>query len=163
MNIPQYIALCLLFEGLGLGCSCQAVPIREAYKAASVVFSGTVVRVDHLRVKETLLPDGRRHISPPDHDDHTVVTFDVHLGWKGPIERLAQVHATVRPSVCDGYRFMLGKTYVVYATETLNQSWDLLGAVRRVDTIWDVADCPLRVRDDVTTESKRLGTGRAPK
>ena len=65
--------------------------------------------------------------------------------------------------MCDGYKFKEDTEYVVYATNSLNQNREELKRLSNGDLVYDVADCPLRVRTDVTAEAGRLGSGRSPK
>lgn len=139
------------------------MPQREAFRHAAVVFRGRVSQINHLR----FLPDGdsvriEPELNPAAVNDHTLVSFDVITYWKGNIKRAVKVFATARPSMCDGYRFEPGKEYVIYA-RPMDPRWDAMEKFVEGATIYEVADCPLRVvRDDVPREIRSLGRGRSP-
>jgi len=58
-----------------------------------------------------------------------------------------------------GYTFQEGKRYVVYAVD-FPIELDKLRRLAKGAAVYDIPDCPLRVRTDVEGESKLLGKGR---
>ena len=76
--------------------------------------------------------------------------------WPGSATETMRVFAVARPSMCDGYRFRANVEYVVYASKNLNQSWEALQLYKQDAFIFDVAECPLRIRTDVAKEVWRL-------
>lgn len=144
-------------------CECIEIPQRDAFKGALVIFRGKVKEIEHMTLLEALDPrTGKLEARPPLQDDHTIVTFDVDAGWKGPVTPIMKVHATVKGSVCPGYTFQEGKRYVVYAVDFPNPNWDKLRRLAKEAAVYDIPDCPLRVRTDVEGESKLLGKAREP-
>ena len=144
-------------------CECAEPEFRSALKYASVVFRGTVVQIDHLNPIQPPdagndKQDGVAPVAiPRDVDDQTLITFKVTAGWKGSVTETMKVFAVARPSMCDGYRFRQNVEYVVYASTNLDQNWEALQPFKQAAFIYDVADCPLRIRTDVATEVRRLG------
>lgn len=146
-----------------VACECAEVKFGDALKHAAIVFRGTVVRIDHLNPIQPT-DDGNEKQNggavaaiPRSVDDQTLVTFKVTAGWKGSVTAMMKVFAVARPSMCDGYRFRPNVEYVVYASKNLNQNWEELQRFKQGAIIYDVADCPLRIRTDVATEVRRLG------
>lgn len=130
------------------------------------MFRGRVVRIDHMNpIEPSPSDDGPVKLTsiPRAIDDETLVTFRVTTSWKGPVTPILKVYATARPSMCDGYKFKEGTEYVVYATKNLDQNWGELSRFSNGDLVYDIADCPLRVRTDVDAEVGRLGPGHRPK
>jgi hypothetical protein len=157
------VAVAVFLPASAMACSCAEFSQREALHHATVVFRARAVRVDHLRVDASgelvrIEPEEKpRALKGP-----TIVTMDVATYWKGSVQRSARVHANAEPVMCDGYRFEEGKEYIVYAHMIDPHWWDLRKLVAGA-TIYEVADCPLRVvRDDVQREAKLLGLGRSP-
>ncbi len=142
-------------------CECAEGTQREALRYAAVVFRGTVTNIEHLNPivpREGRPADAVKLVPIPRNiDDHTLVTFRVRQGWKGRITPTIRVFAVARPSMCDGYRFQIKSEYVVYASKNLNPDWDELQPFKDGGVIFDVAECPLRVRTDVLSEVRRLG------
>jgi hypothetical protein len=146
-----------------LACECIEVAQPVAFRGAVVVFRGRVEQVEHMTLVESVDPrTGEKVLRPPETSDHTVVTFKVSAVWKGPARQVLKVHATAKAAICSGYAFEEGREYVVYATDPLNPSWDKLQRIAKGMRVFDVADCPLRVRTDVKEESGILGKGRPP-
>jgi len=109
--------------------------------------------------------DGRVKLVPIPRatDDETLVTFHVTAAWKGPATTVLKVYAIARPSMCAGYKFRENTEYVVYASNNLDQNGDWLKPFSNGAIVYDIAECPLRVRTDVLAEVDRLGPSRRPK
>lgn len=145
-------------------CECIEVSQEKAFESAVVVFRGKVVEIDHLTMLEVTDPaTGKSELRPPTTGDHTVVTFAVDGGWKGAVTSIMKVHATFNGTVCPGYIFQKDHEYVVYGTELLNPSSDAIQKLAKGMHVYDVFDCPLRVRTDVQEETKLLGKARVPR
>jgi hypothetical protein len=144
------------------GCECIELTVADAFKHAAVVFQGTVVQIDHLNpIQPPDAIDGQHGPvalvpMPRSVNDQTLVTFSVTTAWKGPVTEAMKVFAVARPSMCDGYRFQPKVEYIVYASKNLDQNWKELQPFKKGAFVYDVADCPLRVRTDVAAEAGRL-------
>ena len=144
-------------------CECAEPKFGDSLKYAAVVFRGTVVRIDHLNPIQP--PDAANDKQdavalvaiPRNVDDQTLITFKVTAAWKGSVTETLKVFAVARPSMCDGYRFRPNVEYVVYASKNLNQNWEELQSYKQGAFIYDVAECPLRIRTDIAAEGRRLG------
>ncbi len=161
----SYVALLLALIGVQSApiraCECSEIPQRTAYRRAAVVFRGKVVNIQHMNLVEVRNPKtGKPELQPPSLDDHTLVTFDVDGAWKGPVTPTMRVHATVHALMCTGYQFEQGREYVVYAVPLLNPNWKPLQQLVQGAPVYDVPNCPLRVRTDVQQESRLLGRSR---
>src|SRR5260370_35975330 len=147
-------------------CECAEPSKRQAFKDAVVVFRGKVTKIDHMNPIEWHGEgDGAVKLAsiPRATDDQTLVTFHVTTSWKGPVTPILKVYATARPSMCDGYKFNEDTEYVVYATNNLSPNWEELKRFSNGDLVYEVGQCPLRVRTDVAAEVGRLGPGHRPK
>ena len=143
-------------------CECAQAKLGDALKLASVVLRGTVVRIDHLNpIQPPQTGDDKQKVAlvaiPRSADDQTLVTFKVTASWKEPVTESVKLFAVARPSMCDGYQFHLNTEYVVYASKNLNQNWEDLKLFSQGAFVYDIAECPLRVRTDVRAEVRRLG------
>ena len=160
------LAIVLLFGfnwNLLRGCECQEVGRAPAFSGATVVFQGRVAAIEHLKMVEVIDPNtGTRQLHPPEIDDHMIVTFEVTRAWKGEVNSTTKVHSVARPKLCDGYRFEVGREYVVYASDNLNQEWAEIAHRAHGMHVYEIDDCPLRIRTDVSEETKLLGKGFAP-
>ncbi len=147
-----------------MACECVEVPQNIARREAAVVFSGTVVRIEHLKIIDFIdRATGKPGKGPPDLDDDTIVTFDVAGLWKGPRISTVKVYSVSRPSMCTGYRFQQGREYVVYATRDINQDADEIRRYSNGVYIYSIGrPCPLRIRTDVGSELRLLGKSHAP-
>lgn len=78
-------------------CCARIETPQEAFDAATVVFSGTVIeRIDHSVEDEVPVRPGLREY-----------VFKVESVWKGPIRETFSVYPM--------YRFRIGQTYIIYA------------------------------------------------
>ena len=120
------------------------------------MFRGRVERIEHAQLLErTDAVTGAKEMVPPESGDRTVVTFRVSAVWKGPSRNTLQVMSVARGVLCPGYEFKQGREYVVYATEPAEDAARTTEGAR----VFEVADCPLRVRTDVAEELRLLGKG----
>jgi hypothetical protein len=157
------VAFVALSSPILYACDCAEPKFRDALKDAAVVFRGTVVRIDHLNPIQP--PDAGNDKQngvalvaiPRNVDDQTLITFKTIAGWKGSVTATMKVFVVAQPSMCDGYRFLPNVEYVVYASKNLNQYWAELQPFKQGAFIYDVAECPLRIRTDVAMEVRRLG------
>lgn len=94
------LAAYALNPGVAGACSCAEETINEALGRSGAVFEGRVVSVD----SESTQPDAKN-----------LVTLRVVRSWKGMNEQTVTVETAASDSVC-GYRFEVGKRYLVYAT-----------------------------------------------
>ena len=157
------MAFVVLLSPVLYACECAESKFGDALKYAAVVFRGTVVRIDHLNPIQPPdagndKQDGVALVAIPRNvDDQTLITFKAIAGWKGSVTETMKVFAIAQPSMCDGYRFRPNVEYVVYASKNLNQNWEELQPFKQGAFIYDVAECPLRIRTDVAMEVRRLG------
>jgi hypothetical protein len=166
LRLPVAAVLAVLFVTRIPACECGEGQPQHALKYAAIVFQGKVTEIDHLNPIDP--PDSKpgdvRQVSIPRQiNDHTVVTFRVTRAWRGPVTREIKVYATARPSMCDGYKFRDGVEYVVYASTNLYIESEERKRYSQGATVYEISDCPLRIRTDVTAEAKRLGLGRSIK
>jgi hypothetical protein len=113
MKKTIYITLALIVftfaaAGTSLACSCVATresvktQVSNAYKDSTAIFSGKVTAIEQTA-------DGNTY----------VVKFAVKDTWKGAGGTEITVRTETQSSMC-GYRFALGREYVVYAYQSTN-------------------------------------------
>jgi hypothetical protein len=153
---------------LGLGCStnawcceCIEVPQQDALATALVVFRGRVELVQQVDLQEGQVVVTEQKESQTASRGLMVVTFKVSTLWKGPQSGTIRVLATSRGPVCPGYAFEQGHEYIVYAIAPFNRNEEVLHYLARGGPLFDVPDCPLRVRTDLKQEETILGTAHA--
>jgi hypothetical protein len=170
-NGPFWLLTAALVASAGcLGTECVELSRREAFRAATVVFRGVVVRVeDPNEPGEAVDPATHElRLQPADSAGLRVVTFRVRTAWKGPVTETMRILAFGRPSIGQGYVFRVGAEYVVYGdrAESPTAITKLSVAVGRLSEGTPVfgigMPCPLRIRTDTEEESRRLGKGRLP-
>lgn len=77
----------------------------EAFNAADVIFRGNVENLQYLDDPKTTIIEPR-----------IIVTFKISRVWKGPPEKSLTIHTTYNKSTCNGYAFISGREYLVYAS-----------------------------------------------
>lgn len=156
------LIVCISEPVVIFGCECVEVPPASAFAGAAVVFSGRVQQVQHAVLVESVNPEtGKGELRPPEQGDLTLVTFSVKNAWKGALGATVSVMATVHGTVCPGYRFEAGHDYVVYAVDPLALNPARVRHLSKGARVFEVSDCPLRVRTDVTAEARLLDILRA--
>jgi hypothetical protein len=120
-----YITLALIVftfaaAGTSLACSCVATrePVKtqvsNAYKDSTAIFSGKVTSIEQTA-------DGNTY----------VIKFAVKDTWKGTAGAEITVRTATQSSMC-GYRFEIGKEYLVYSYGTV----EALGVANCSRTAW---------------------------
>jgi hypothetical protein len=96
------LTISLFLAALGDACSCKPHPMpKKALEQAAAVFSGKVTKI-------------------ADHDEHHwAVTLVLASSWKGTDGKEVTVLTGKNDGIC-GYKFAKGKTYIVYANETVS-------------------------------------------
>ena len=97
--IAVFVPLCL--GAVAQACDCKPhPPPKKALEQAQAVFSGKVTKI-------------------ADHDEHHwAVTFQSTATWKGTDAKEVTVLTGKNDGIC-GYKFAKGKTYLVYANESV--------------------------------------------
>ncbi len=98
-----YIALLMLSANV-LACDKTELEPAKAFNTADVIFRGNVENLQYLDDPETTKVEPR-----------IIVTFRVSKVWKGPLEKSLTIHTTYNKSTCNGYAFISGREYLVYA------------------------------------------------
>jgi hypothetical protein len=164
IRLPLLLSLTTWLAPATHATECIEISQRQSFKTASVVFRGEPVKIEHLNDVEPLEPAaGKLQPQPVSFEDPAVITFKVAETWKGPVIRYLKIFAFANPPFGAGYQFRQGVPYVVYAIDIPNPNWDKLLRVTKGEKVYAIGDCILRVRTDVSQESRRLGRGRKPK
>jgi len=125
-----------------LGCTCVSLAPKAALATSYVVFHGRVKTLEHLRKSQQVdKQTGNPEIWIPEFNDLTLVTFDMDASWKGPTSSVMKIFSVARPRMCDGFSFVLGEEYTVFAnllTEVVPQIRDREDSTK----IYDVGFCP---------------------
>lgn len=93
-------------------CSCAPPSAKEAYDDADVVFAGKVTKV-------TYVDSARGNCDEP----RIIVHFQVRVYWKGKVHSRMTLHTVENRCSCDGYDFIQGETYLIYADEAAAARW----------------------------------------
>ena len=94
-------------------CSCaEPYPVKEELERSSAVFSGKVVEIVDKNKSKAIQSSA----------DPIAVRFEVEESWK-KISQTQIIVYTERSSASCGYRFDLGKEYLVYAHEADGELW----------------------------------------
>jgi hypothetical protein len=162
MRCLTLVALCFVLSAVLLA-ECRERTRREAFRDAALVFRGRVDKVEDLKAFNPIDRDtGKLAIQKPSGLD--VVTFAVDHVWKGPVTSSVRLLTFGSPSVGGGFQFSLGKKYVVYAMDDVDQAAP--ADIRRFSAkshVYSVGiGCVMRVRADSENESRSLGRGRSP-
>ena len=97
------LVIALLVPHSSLALDCDPAPVDRALVESDLVFAGLVTSV---------------RLGDPNHRDRepaTIVDFKVLRAWKGPQGRTATVHTNRRPWLDEGYGFLVGEAYLVFA------------------------------------------------
>jgi hypothetical protein len=155
-----------------LACECAYPSQADSFRLAYAIFRGKAVAVQHLPSAEQTTHSSGSAMWPK--EIRQEVTLLVDAVWKGQVARRVAVRVTSHPRMCDGYEFVVGAEYVVYVAPKIDTEWDeRLKRLRSslgltidppaTSTSFEIGDCPLRIRPDVVSESKALGSARPPK
>ncbi len=127
----KWIIYCLaMFAPLSRACDCAEPKLPEAMKQSAAIFSGAVTDIARDEKNDTL-----------------TVTLKLDRSWKGEADKTLKVQTGAHGANC-GYRFEMGKTYLVYATEETKTLYT--GLCTRTKKI-----------DDAAEDIKALGEGKA--
>jgi hypothetical protein len=157
------LAFLLLFLSAELPVESECVELsqRRALLDATVVFRGTVVKIEDVMEREAN-PSDKVQVRRSDPSEPRMVTFMADQFWKGPATRLVRVFLFLRPPQGTGYKFKTGDEYIVYTLGKAN-GWGPLDRLIEREPVYEVGTCILRIRSDVVAESKLLGEGRTPR
>lgn len=133
---------------------CIDLKQSQAFRSASVVFRGTVTRIDDAPAGEAAPTLGGIQWAVVDRPK--IVTFSVNRVWKGPAAPTVKVSLVEHPSMGTVFRFSIGTEYVVYAID--EDARDVVDGLK----VYDVGACRLRIRTDVESESRILGKATVP-
>ena len=133
---------------------CKEVSQSVSFRTATVVFSGTPIRIESL-TEEAADPTDKVQLQRPLDGDPKVITFSTERFWKGAPRKTVKVFLFLHPRQGQGYSFKLGGQYVVYATESVSK-WAPLHAVIKDEPVFEVGECPLRIRTDIDAETRLL-------
>jgi hypothetical protein len=148
MKVQCFFLIAFFVAGNLAATDCVELSQRRAFREAFLVFRGSVAKVE---------------LVVADRSEPMVVTFKVDRGWKGPVKDYIRLFAFGSPPSGDGYRFVEGNRYVIYATNDVPLTWDALRKLLGGRTVYGIGiPCRLRLRTDVEKESRILGKGRAP-
>ncbi|MFA6473354.1 MAG: hypothetical protein WCV85_00595 [Patescibacteria group bacterium] len=103
----------LAFPLTAQACSCIPPSAQESYKDADVIFAGKVTKVIYVDDSTGIGCDEPR----------TIVHFQVGAYWKGNARVSMTLHTVENRCSCDGYDFIEGETYLVYAYEETAAGW----------------------------------------
>ena len=117
----RFVLLIVVLPATGvLGMECVRTSQLEAFRSATLVFSGKVVKIDEVgfdRPEDTRTGEVPLHRADP--SDPYLVTFAVDRVWKGSANKTARVFGFGHPSQGMGFHFLVGAEYVVYAAQEL--------------------------------------------
>ncbi len=137
------------------GNECVELSQRDALKAATVVFSGRVERIEPITRHEDD-PAAKVELERPMDGSPAVVTFSVMKSRQGSPDKRVKAFLFQKPPQGRGYRFQTGHDYVVYTQEL--KRWEPVLRISKRDLVYDLgSECPLRIRSDVAVEAARLG------
>jgi hypothetical protein len=140
---------------------CLEASQRKALLDATVVFRGTVIKIEDLTEQEAN-PADKVQVRRLDPSEPRLVTFMADQFWKGPAAGHVRVFLFLHPPEGTGYKFKTGREYIVYTLGKVNK-WGPLDRLSEGQPVYDVGPCILRIRSDVGAESKLLGKGRTPR
>ncbi|SRR5579871_77426 len=137
---------------------------EKAFQSAILVFRGKVVSVDDVDLPPPgPMAGGKIPLQPsPDSTEPKLTTFSVDYVWKGHVTSVIKLFGFVHPPEGDGYRFRVGRQYVVYCSTEVDPGWAPLDRLRESHSVYDLGLCPLRIRMDVANEARLLGKGKVP-
>jgi hypothetical protein len=154
-----------------LGCSllitalhatdCVEISQKDAFRAASIVFRGKVVRVEDAteEVNPVDVVSGKLVLQRSGAGGTRIVTFAVSRTWKGSPNSEMQLLTLERPAM-----FVVGVEYIVYGLDEVNQQWAKIRRFSERSKVYGIGfPCVLRVRTDVEIESRRLERSKAAK
>ncbi len=127
-----------------LGCTCVSLAPRAALITSEVVFHGRVKTLEHLRTLQKVDEQtGVFETWIPEFNDLTLVTFDIDTSWKGPApaSSVIKIFSVSRPRMCDGFSFVLGEEYTVFANR-LKEVVPQIEVREDKSKIYDVGFCP---------------------
>lgn len=140
---------------------CVEVSQHDAFRYATLVFRGTVIRINDVTEQDDISSDKVPMIRVQS-EDPKMVTFAVTGIWKGPLYDKIRVLAFGHPSQGVGYHFLWKGEYVVYTLGEIGQNWPALRRVAGNHPVFDIGMCPMRVVTNVRREVSRLGAAMAP-
>jgi hypothetical protein len=154
--------LCFVLSAV-LRAECAEGTRQEAFRGAAIVFRGRVERIEDLKVFNPIDKENGK-LATEKRSGVDVVTFAVDRVWKGPVTSTVRLLTFDSPSVSGSFPFRLGRQYVVYALDDVDQMAP--ADVRRFSAkshVYSVGmGCVMRVRTDTENESRSLGRGRSP-
>lgn len=131
------VLVLLTFPLTAQACSCPRPSAQEAYKDTKVIFAGKVTKVMYVDSTEEGCDEPR-----------IIVHFQVSAYWKGNVQTSMTLHTVENRCSCDGYDFIEGETYLVYANEESAAEWGTK----------DGAQLSLPADEHLNPEDKILGT-----
>lgn len=161
--IARYACLCaVLAHCPASGTECIEISQRQAARHASLIFQGRVTKVED--VGDVFEKSGGERVATLRVSDSApqVVTFAVDQVWKGPVVATVRVFGFRHPTFGHGYTFVVGREYVVYTPGAVSSEWQPLRPFTTDGLLYEIGDCPLRVRTDIATERRSLGKGKKP-
>ena len=127
---------------------------------ADVVFSGRVIRIEHLNYSTR---GGKRiAIGETENDDRVRVTVKVAAVWKGSKISLRKIHWRAKASMGAYFVFEPGRVYIIYAqTQQVPAKWGWSDIYKPGTTILVPGLlCLIRVRSDFDQDIATLGPGK---
>jgi hypothetical protein len=156
-----FLLLFLSAAQLPVESECVELSQRKSFLDATVVFRGTVVKIEDVTEQEAN-PADKVQVRRSSPSEPRMVTFMADQFWKGPATRLVRVFLFLHPQEGSGYKFKSGGEYIVYTLGKAN-GWGPLDRLSEGERVYNVGPCILRIRSDVAAESKLLGKGRTPR
>lgn len=136
LRIIISVTALLLVTSLAEACKCRPPgPPKESADASDAVLVGKVTKVEEVN------------------ELHRRITLAVTTSYKGPTKKEAVIYTSTSSASC-GVEFEKGKSYIVYATESLQGK----------DKVLTTNTCTrTRTLDDAKEDLKDLGEGTKPK
>jgi len=148
------ILFCLMIMSrtIVLGNECIAASPKGAYRAADVVFRGTVIRVEDPASVDPGGASAGEKLALQPISNYKIVTLAVIKTWKGPPSSTNLLFVLNNPRL-----FIVGTEYVVYALDEVAQDWSVVRRFSQISHVYGIGvGCILRVRMDAASESRIL-------
>jgi hypothetical protein len=140
MKLPILLC-CLLLASQSFACDCDGTrTVKESFKSASIIITGTVIKSEVISLAETIQINKLKEIeeglkSAPDELkmlSRSVSSIEIVVKGtlKGNVPDTVTIYTPFSGSEC-GYDFQVGQEYIIYAYNTGFYSFFLHGEVER--------------------------------